>query len=86
MQPAALQIAPFVIRTVSCRRIVRAAATGITADLGALKESARGQVLHGRDRSLDLGDLPFGSGAGNGLWLRHRIDVLGKLAILLSPE
>ena len=76
VQPARLHIAPLVIRPVSRRRIVCAAASGIAADLGALEQRARGQVLHGCDRFLDRGDLRFGAGAGSGLWVGHRIDRL----------
>ena len=57
MEPAAFEVAPLVVGSVACRRVARAMTVRVPADLGALEQRARGQVLHGADRALDLGDL-----------------------------
>ncbi len=70
VEPPVLEVAPLVVRSVTRGRVARATTVGIPADLGALEQRTGGQVLHGADRALDLGDLLLcwnGIGPGHGL-------------------
>lgn len=57
VEPPALEVASFAVGSVARSRVARAMTGGIPADLGALEQRARGQVLHGADRALDVCDL-----------------------------
>ena len=70
VQPPALEVAPLVVGSVARRRVARAMTVGVPADLGALEQRARGQILHGADCPLDLGDFLLdlsGIGLGHGV-------------------
>ena len=57
VKPPGFEMAPLVVGSVTRCRVARAMTIRVPADLGALEQRARGQVLHGADRALDLGDL-----------------------------
>jgi hypothetical protein len=75
MEPPALEVAPLVVGSVARRRVTCAMTVRVPADLGALEQRARGEVLHCADRALDLGDLLLGLSC---IGLGHGVDGIGS--------